>query len=196
MALIRPEDPRAALDESGQLLVGGRVFVPDYEDLRLRITQAHHDHELVGHPGTRRTIKRIRERYWWPALDQYVQNYVRSCEACARTKAMRHKPYGPLRFLPVAERPWSSISMDFIEGLPMSGEYNLILVVVDCLTKMALFIPTCKDLDTEGLVCLFIDRVFSKHGAPHDIVSDRGHHFVSKLWNRVCVALHIKSNFI
>lgn len=194
MAQVSPTDPRAALDESGQLLVGGRVFVPDYEDLRLRITQAHHDHGLVGHPGIRRTTKRIRERYWWPGLDQYVLNYVCSCEACARTKAMRHKPYGPLRFLPVAERPWSSISMDFIEGLPESGSFDSILVVVDRLTKMALFVPTCKDLDTEGLVHLFIDRVFSKHGAPHDIVSDRGRHFVSKLWNGVCAALHIKSN--
>lgn len=58
--------------------------------------------------------------------------------------------------------------MDFIEGLPESGSFDSILVVVDWLTKMALFIPTTKDLDTEGLVRLFIDQVFSKYGAPAD----------------------------
>lgn len=194
MALIAPDDPRAALDESGQLLVGGKVFVPDYENLRLKITQAFHDHHLAGHPGIRRTTRRIRERYWWPKLGEYVENFVKSCEVCARTKAMRHKPYGPLRFLPVAERPWSSISMDFIEGLPESEGHDAILVVVDRLTKMGLFIPTRKDVDTPELVRIFTDRVFAKHGAPHDIVSDRGRHFVSKLWNGVCQALHIKSN--
>lgn len=84
--------------------------------------------------------------------------------------------------------------MDFIEGLPDSAGFDAILVVVDRLTKMALFIPTRKDVDTAELVSIFVDRIFSKHGAPYDIVSDRGRHFVSKLWNGVCTALHIKSN--
>ena len=127
-------------------------------------------------------------------MTKYITDFVRTCDVCARTKAHRHKPYGPLRFLPVAERPWSSISMDFIEGLPASSGYDSILVVVDRLTKMALFIPTHKSADTEELVRLFIDRVFSKHGAPRDIVSDRGRHFVSRFWNEVCTALRIKSN--
>lgn len=84
--------------------------------------------------------------------------------------------------------------MDFIEGLPESAGHDAILVVVDRLTKMAAFIPTRKDCDTGDLVRLFIDRIFSKHGAPADIVSDRGRHFVSKLWNGICAALRIKSN--
>lgn len=194
VAELQPDDPRSQMDESGQLLVDGRVFVPDFENLRLRITQAFHDHHLAGHPGVRRTLSRIRERYWWPQMTPYVKQFVRSCDVCARTKAVRHKPYGPMRFLPVPERPWTSISMDFIEGLPLSRGHDAILVVVDRLSKMALFIPTFKDLDTPDLVRLFLDRVFSKHGAPHDIVSDRGRHFVSKLWSGICAALRIKSN--
>ena len=189
-----PGSPGDALDRAGQLLVKGKVFVPDYENLRLRITEAHHDHHLAGHPGARRTTRKIQTQYWWPGLARYVSEYVRSCDVCARTKARRHKPYGPLRFLPIAERPWSSLSMDFIEGLPEASGFDTILVVVDRLTKMALFIPTRKSVDTKELARLFIDRVFAKHGAPHDIVSDRGRHFVSKLWNEICTALRIKSN--
>jgi transposase InsO family protein len=84
--------------------------------------------------------------------------------------------------------------MDFIEGLPQSGGHDSILVVVDRLTKMSLFIPTQKDVQTGELVDIFPDQVFSKHSAPKDIVSDQGWHFVLKLWSRVCEALHIKSN--
>jgi hypothetical protein len=127
-------------------------------------------------------------------MTPFIELFVRSCDTCMRAKAKRHKPYGPLRFLPIGERPWSSISMDFIEGLPESEGRDAILVVVDRMTKMALFVPTTKDVDMEELVRIFVQNIFSKHGAPQDIISDRGRHFVSRLWNGVCSALKIKSN--
>ena len=84
--------------------------------------------------------------------------------------------------------------MDFIEGLPLSDGFDTILVVVCRLTKMGLFIPTHKTVDTEGVAHLFLRHVFSKHGAPSDIVSDRGKHFVSRFWKSLCHTLNIKSN--
>jgi hypothetical protein len=84
--------------------------------------------------------------------------------------------------------------MDFIEGLPLSDGFDTILVVVCRLTKMGLFIPTHKTVDTEGVASLFLRHVFSKHGAPSDIVSDRGKHFVSRFWRSLCHTLNIKSN--
>ena len=69
--------------------------------------------------------------------------------------------------------------MDFIEGLPLSGGHDTILVIVCHLTKMALFIPTFRDIDAEDLSHIFLSQVFAKHGTPTDIVSDRGKHFVS-----------------
>jgi len=53
--------------------------------------------------------------------------------------------------------------MDFIEGLPLSDGHDMILVVVCCLTKMALFIPTIHDIDAEDLAHIF-SQVFTKHG--------------------------------
>ena len=84
--------------------------------------------------------------------------------------------------------------MDFIEGLPLSEGFDSILVIVDRLTKMALFIPTHKTLTTPQLTRPFIEHVFSKHGTPQDIVSDRGRHFISRFWATLCNALHIQSN--
>src|SRR5215469_7958635 len=84
--------------------------------------------------------------------------------------------------------------MDFIEGLPLSDGFDTILVVVCRLMKMGLFIPTHNNVDTEGVTLLFLRHVFSKHGAPSDIVSDRGKHFVSRFWKSLCHMLNIKSN--
>src|SRR5882724_9012511 len=102
--------------------------------------------------------------------------------------------FGPHRFLPIGERPWDSISMDFIEGLPLSEGRDMILVVVCHLTKMALFIPTFREIDAEDLACIFLSQVFAKHGTPTDIVSDRGKHFISQFWRSLCQLLGIKAN--
>jgi len=62
--------------------------------------------------------------------------------------------------------------MDFIEQLPPSGDYMNILVMVDRLTKQALFILTIRSLDATMLAELFIKHVFSKHGIPSHVTSD------------------------
>ena len=187
-------DPRFTTNEHGQVLFADRLFVPDTDNLRLLITQSHHDHALAGHPGIKKTIQQIKRRFNWPGLDKFVTDFVKSCPDCRRAKAIRHKPFGPLRFLPIPERPWSSLSMDFIEGLPPSDGHDSILVVVDRLTKMSIFIPTHKTLTSPQLARLFIQHVFAKHGVPIDIVSDRGRHFISRFWADLCSALGIQSN--
>ena len=186
-------DPRFTTNEHGQVLFADRLFVPDTDNLRLLITQSHHDHALAGHPGIKKTIQLIKRRFNWPGLDKFVTDFVKSCPDCRRAKAIRHKPFGPLRFLPIPERPWSSLSMDFIEGLPPSDGHDSILVVVDRLTKMSIFIPTHKTLTSPQLARLFIQHVFAKHGVPIDIVSDRGRHFISRFWADLCSALGIQS---
>jgi hypothetical protein len=62
--------------------------------------------------------------------------------------------------------------MDFIEGLPSSEGFDTILVVADRLTKAAIFVECHATDDTPTLARLYLKHVFSKHGAPSDIVSD------------------------
>ncbi len=114
-----------------------------------------------------------------------------SCMVCARNKARRHKPYGELQPLPVPDRPWSSLSMDFIEELPPSKNFNSILVIVCRFSKMAIFIPTSTTIRTKDLADIFLHHVYSKHGLPSDIVSDRGPKFASKFWQTFCSKLKI-----
>jgi len=188
-------DVRWSTTEDGDLLLHqGKVYVPDHKDVRLDVLRSTHDHRLAGHPGIANTIRNIRRHYYWPRFEAFVIDYVKSCSECRRAKSIRHKPFGPLRFLPVAERPWDSLSMDFIEGLPVSDGYDMILVIVCRFTKMALFIPTYRDIDAEVLASIFLRHVFAKHGTPSDIVSDRGKLFVAQFWRSLCNLLGIKVN--
>jgi len=68
-----------------------------------------------------------------------VDSYVKQCLVCQLSKHSNSHPMGLLQTLPIPEGVCQDLSMDFIEGLPKSQGYNVILAVVDRLTKFAHF---------------------------------------------------------
>ena len=85
--------------------------------------------------------------------------------------------------------------MDFIEHLPESGGHTTILVIVDCLSKQAIFIPSYDTITTVQLAGLFVVHVFSKHRVPSHVTSDRGSEFVSHFFRALSKALDMKLHF-
>ena len=85
--------------------------------------------------------------------------------------------------------------MDFIEKLPPSSGYTSILVIVDRLSKQSLFIPTHDTITSSDLAQLFVLHVFSKHGIPSHVTSDRGSEFVSHFFQSLGTALDMKLHF-
>src|SRR3979490_2782983 len=177
------------------LLFDKCIYVPDANDLRLRVLQDKHDHPISGHFGQNRTLELIRREYVWSELRDAVKSYVKSCTTCMCSKSQRHRPYGLLKQLPIPERPWNSISMDFIEKLPPSTGYDTILVIIDRLTKQSVFIPTFDTITAPILAKLFVLHVFSKHGVPLHVTSDRGSEFVSSFFRSLRKALDMKLHF-
>ena len=82
--------------------------------------------------------------------------------------------------------------MDFVEGLPKSRGNDVILVVVDRLTKYAHFLPLSHPFIAETVSKLFMDNIHRLHGLPQIIVSDRDRIFTSKLWQEVFSALKVQ----
>jgi hypothetical protein len=169
--------------------------VPDTNDLRLRVLRDKHDHILSGHFGQAKTLELVRRDYIWPGLRSFVRDFCLSCIRCKRAKPVRHKPYGNIRQLPIPQHPWHSISMDFIEQLPDSHGFTSILVIVDRLTKQALFIPTVDKVTSEMLAEIFVLHVFSKHGVPSHVTSDRGTKFTSHFFRSLGELLDMKLHF-
>ena len=111
------------------------------------------------------------------------------------SKSQRHRPYGLLKQLPIPERPWNSISMDFIEKLPMSNSSDTILVIIDHLTKQLIFILTIDTITSPMLAKLFVLHVFSKHGVPSHVTSDHSMEFVSALFRSLDDILDMRLHF-
>ncbi|KAJ1576786.1 hypothetical protein NDA11_007552 [Ustilago hordei] len=84
--------------------------------------------------------------------------------------------------LATPDRPWGSISLDFIEGLPPSKGYDSILVIVDRLTKFAILAPTYKTVTAKQTAVLLWGNLVRHFGYPDHMVSDRGRQFISGAW--------------
>lgn len=114
-----------------------RLFVPD--SLHSKVINWAHTSMLICHPGVKRTMYVIKQRFW-PAMERAAAEYVAACPACARNKVSFLGQMGLLHLLFLPQRPWSHISIDFMTGLPPSRGKTTILMVVDHLSKMADFV--------------------------------------------------------
>ena len=165
-----------------------RLYIPP--SLRQSIIKSRHDSALAGHFGVAKTLELVRRDFSWPSVSRDVRSYVRGCDSCQRVKSAHHAPYGKLQPLDIPSRPWQSISMDFITGLPPSHAFDAILVIVDRLTKQSHFIPTTTTVDAPALAWLYLSNVVKLHGVAESIISDRGSVFVSSFWKALQHLLH------
>ena len=165
------------------------AYVPEFDPLRLRLLQTHHDAPPAGHPGRAKTFELLSRSYYWPSMRKDTERYVANCHTCRRTKATHHVMHGVLRPLPVPTHPWQHISMDFVTGLPVCDGFDAIWVVVDRLTKQRHLVPCHTTVNAEDLADLFLKNVFRLHGLPDSIISDRGPQFASRFWHHLTACL-------
>jgi len=137
----------------------------------------------AGHLKAGSTTWRLREKFFWPKMAKMIHEYVKTCDICQTTSRTTLKPPGLLQPLPVPQRRWASISIDFMGKLPRTArKHDFLLVVVDRFTKR---------------VRLLFSQVFAIHGFPTSIVSDRDTRFTSKIYQElfrsVTISLKIAS---
>lgn len=114
-----------------------------------------------------------------------VKDYVQSCSICLKAKPDRARYPGLLEPLPVPNQAWQMISLDFIEGLPQSGRFNCILVVVDKFSKYSHFLPLSHPFSAQQVATVYIDQIYRLHGLPDSILSDRDPIFTSRFWKEL-----------
>ncbi|SYW86509.1 uncharacterized protein UHO2_04007 [Ustilago hordei] len=162
------------------------------EHLRFMVMTQCHDGITAGHVGRDATIKAAQRHYWWPNMTAWIADYVASCPVCARYKAPCHHPYGLLQPLATPDRPWGSISLDFIEGLPPSRNYDSILIIVDRLTKFAILAPTHKTVMAKQTAVLLYGHMVRLFRYPDHMVSDQGRQFISGAWKAFAEQMGVK----
>jgi transposase InsO family protein len=133
----------------------------------------------------------IARNFYWPELSADIRRFVRNCDKCGANRVWRERRQGLLKPLPIPDRKWREIAIDFITKLPTSDGCEDIMVIGDRLGKGVIFIP-CERTDSETVAQLVIDRFIGYHGIPSAITSDRGPQFVSQFWEHFCKQLGIQ----
>lgn len=114
-----------------------------------------------------------------------VESFCRSCGRCQTTKDSSQRPSGLLHTLPVPDRPWQSVGMDFMGPLPTSKGHDYLLVVIDRFSSMVRLIPTTIKVTASQVAWLFVNEIVKLHGLPESIVSDRDSKFTSVFWREI-----------
>jgi hypothetical protein len=118
-------------------------------------------------------------------MKQDVHQYIRSCPTCQLIKNEHVHSPGLLQPLPIPETAWSSIGIDFITALPKSNGKDVIMVVVDRLTKYSHFIALSHPYTVLTVAQLFLTHVYQFHGLPTSIISDRDPVFTGRFWKEL-----------
>ena len=171
--------------EKGQLKRNGKLVVGQDPNLREKLLSLFHNSPIGGHSGADATMKRLGSVCHWKGLKKQVREFVRACPTCQQFKYDSSASPGLLQPLPIPDRIWTDISMDFLESLPNSKGMTVIWVVVDRLSKYAHFMALAHPYTAATLAQVFLDNIYKLHGLPSSIVSDRDKIFVSHFWQEL-----------
>lgn len=167
---------------NGVLYRREKIVVGDSPSLKQDILHSLHDSAVRGHSDISATLFRVNELYYWKKMKRDIYTHVKRCEICQKCKGENVRYPGLLQPLPVPNKVWQDISLDFIAGLPKVHNKSVIFVVVDRLSKYAHFMCLNHPYTASVVAQVFLDNVYKLHGLPRTIVSDRDVVFLSKFW--------------
>nr|GEZ85538.1 reverse transcriptase domain-containing protein [Tanacetum cinerariifolium] len=155
-------------------------WLPCYGNLRTVIMHEFHKSKYYIHPGSDKMYQDMKKLYWWPNMKADIATYVSKCLTCAKVKAEYQKPLGLLVQPKIPEWKWDNITIDFVTKHPKSSQgYDTIWVIVDRLTKSAIFTPIRETDPMNKLARIYLKEVVMRHGIPVSIISDREPRFAS-----------------
>ena len=183
----------------GRIYFRDRIFVFDVGQLKFRFIQKFHDNPTAGHPGKTRTYEILSRYYYWLGIINDVKRFVKNCYGCKKSKTSKNKYHGAFKFLPVPDKRWFHISIDFIIDFPVSRDFwgkdcINIMVIMDRLNKIVKYI-FMDGITVKNVARVFYIHVWKNHGLFNFIISNRGRPFVNHFWGQLITKLKISIDF-
>lgn len=165
LAVTSPNSTGYSLHD-GIIKYNSQIWVGQNTALQTKLIATFHSSAIGGHSGTKATYHRLKNHFSWKGTKQAVDDFIKQCPICQQAKHSNNHPAGLLQPLPIPQGVWMDLSMDFIEGLPKSQGCNVILVVVDRLTKYSHFVAVKHPYTAATIAQLFMDNIVKLHGLP------------------------------
>ena len=159
--------------------------------LRSLMLQESHDAVTGGHFGIKKTLQRLRQRFYWVGMRHDVTEWCKACSVCCAKKGPRQKIQAPLQLYQVGA-PMERVAVDIMGPLPVTTSGNrYILVAMDYFTKWpeAYAIP---NQEATTVARKLVNEFFSRFGTPNELHSDQGRNFESAVFQECCSLMGIR----
>lgn len=176
------------------LLHKRRLYVPDQDFLRTKVVYMVHSLPTTAHPGKTKTMKLVAERYYWPKMAEFANQFTLACRECSWTNQWTDKTPGLLKPLPVGERLWQHVAFDFKKMPKSKNGYDNMFLMVDRFGKRAITRPCHANATAKDAARYYYESVWRYYGTPDTATSDRGSQFVSDFTNELCKLTRVKQN--
>jgi hypothetical protein len=90
---------------------------------RLAIFREMHDNPL-GHLGMNRTYDRVKLFTTWPGMKQELEEYIRQCETCQKSKITQNKTKLPMKITTTPDIVWEKCALDIVGPLSQTLDVN------------------------------------------------------------------------
>uniref|UniRef100_A0A3Q3NHK6 Gypsy retrotransposon integrase-like protein 1 n=1 Tax=Mastacembelus armatus TaxID=205130 RepID=A0A3Q3NHK6_9TELE len=159
--------------------------------LRPEVLRWVHGAAGAGHFGNGKTVRRLRQRFYWPGCLQDVEIHVHCCDVCTAQKGPGQRSRAPLQQYLVGA-PMERVGVDILGPFPVTDAGNrFVLVAMDYFTKWpeAYAVP---DQSAATSARVLVDGMFTRFGVPEELHSDQGRNFESRVFGEVCQRLGVR----
>ena len=150
-----------------------------------------HDSAPAGHLGGKKTYHRVRARFYWPGMRQFIQRWVLTCEVCQQRKGPPKKPKGKMQEYLVGA-PNERVGVDIMGPYSVSDNNNQwLLVIGDLFTRYCVAVPL-PDFTATTVAETIVMNWVALFGVPLELHTDRATYFEGNTFRGVCQLLGIQ----
>jgi Integrase zinc binding domain/Integrase core domain len=150
-----------------------------------------HDGPSGGHLGARRTMDKVRRRFYWFRLRDDVEEWCASCGVCRSCKGPQTRSRGKMMQYHVGS-PFERVAVDVMGPLPLTQQGNrYVLVVADYFSKWTEAYPLPSQ-DAATVTSTLVHEWICRFGVPRELHSDQGRNFEAEVFQEMCRALGIR----
>jgi putative transposase len=165
------------------------ICVP--KSMYFNILENYHDLNTSGHLGLKRTLNKLKERFFWPQMSKFIAQYIKTCKQCQSRKKPKTRATGLMQAI-ITGNVFEMVAIDHLRPLVRSNGCEYIIVLTDYFSKFAVCKAIAKNNARTAAKFIFEDLICTYGRIPERILSDRSQSFIGKVVSHLNILLGIK----